>query len=463
MANPEHIAWLLEGVESWNQRREKFRLEGHDFEPDFEDTDLYEVFRYAGKLDLYGEVPLAGADLSRGKFANSNFGIAILTNADLHFADLSKANLQIADLTGANLWWARLSGTKLQSANLTGANLTAAEPWKAKLYNPVIFPAKQFQDDIEPIAAIEDVLARVQRIKNSYSATTTLYFRGERECGWELRPSVMRSELAQVESEMLTDLMTQRPGEFVELSSSLAHWVLAQHHGLQTRFLDITKNPLVALFHASENIEPEEQSREDGCLHVFAVPRALVRPFNSDLSTLIANFAKLHRREQDGILGKTFDMLGNKFRYENEREKAMRNLYQMIRQEKPHIEEQIDPRDFYRVFVVEPQLTSERIRAQSGAFLVSAFHDRFERTEILMCNEEIPVYAHYRITVSAESKAGILESLKLLNITNENLFPGLDSSAYAVTVDYITGIRRMREDDRQRRASRDLAQGEETE
>ena len=65
----------------------------------------------------------------------------------------------------------------------------------------------------------------------------------------------------------------------------------------------------------------------------------------------------------------------------------MRLLYQLIRQEKPYFEERIDPRDLYQVFVVEPQQSSERLRAQAGAFLVSAFHERFERDEILKWNK----------------------------------------------------------------------------
>ena len=455
MANPEHIAWLLEGVESWNNRREKFRLEGLRFKPDFESVDLYCVYRDADKLDLHGEIPLAGADLSEANFSKSSLNFINLTEATLYFANLTNADLEFADLTGANLWWAVLKDAKLQNAKLVGANLTATEPWKAELFNPPLMMPEQYQDEAHPLTTLEEVLPRIQRIKSSYSATTTLYFRGERECGWELRPSVMRNDLAQVESEMLTDLMTQRPDEFSGMSSALAHWVLAQHHGLQTRFLDITKNPLVALFHASDDADLRDQKKEDGCLHVFAVPRSLVRTFNSDDSRLVANFAKLHRRKQDAILGRCFDLLRNKLRYENERLEAMEELCQMIRQEKTSFDERIDPRDFYRVFVVEPQRSSERIRAQSGAFLMSAFHERFERAEIVECNKEIPVYAHYKLTISGESKDRIMEDLRLLNITRENLFPGLDTSARSVAEYYTVGIRKMREEDRRRRANRE--------
>ena len=55
---------------------------------------------------------------------------------------------------------------------------------------------------------------------------------------------------------------------------------------------------------------------------------------------------------------------------------------------------------------------------------------RFEREEVLKWNEDIPIYAHYKLNISGkdEDKDQIIRELQLLNITHENLFPGLDSS-----------------------------------
>ena len=89
-------------------------------------------------------------------------------------------------------------------------------------------------------------------------------------------------------------------------------------------------------------------------------------------------------------------------------------------------------RDFFRFFVVEPQQSFERIRAQSGAFLISAFHERFEADEILGRVENTPVYHHYRLTVPADRKEGILDELEFLNVNREVLFPGLDEAAAAI-------------------------------
>lgn len=286
----------------------------------------------------------------------------------------------------------------------------------------------------EKIKSIEDLLKECRDLKKRCADNVQLYFRGESCDSWELSPSVMRrSSLQKNESEMLNELMSRQPEAFSGLTSAFSQWVLAQHYRLKTRLLDVTRNPLVSLFFACE-----EAKDEDGRLHVFAVPSDLIKSFNSDTVSIIANFAKLRHAEQNLLLGKTPEGIdegeGSGF---NEYSYSMGRLYHFIRQEKPHFKEEIDPRDLFRIFVVEPQQSFERIRAQSGAFLISGFHERFESNEILQLNADIPVYDHYTLTVSGGSeKDYIMEDLRLLNITREALFPGLDEAAKAVAQRY---------------------------
>ena len=278
----------------------------------------------------------------------------------------------------------------------------------------------------EKIKSIEGLLKECRDLKKRYADNVQFYFRGESCDSWELRPSVMRRpSLQENESEMLNELMSRQPEAFSGLTAAFSQWVLAQHYRLKTRLLDVTRNPLVALFFACE-----EAKDADSRLHVFAVPSALIKSFNSDTVSIIANFAKLRHPEQNLLLGSE----GSDF---NEYSYSMGRLYHFIRQEKPHFKEEIDPRDLFRVFVVEPQQSFERIRAQSGAFLISVFHERFEREEILQLNDDIPVYDHYTLTVSGGSeKDYIMEDLRLLNVTRETLFPGLDEAAKAVAQRY---------------------------
>ena len=458
MANPEHIQWLLEGVDAWNARRINT-----PFVPDLSGVDVVAKFQEAGQMRSDGRALLGKLDLSEANLKGANLAEADLTLSDLSGADLTESVLALSDLTAASLAGANFTGAELFQADLSGVDLNGAifansKPWKAILAGSWAPSRTNLvpQQPCEVIKTVGAFIDRVQNIAEQYENPPdrladegfTLYFRGEHSSGWQLRPSLMRSNpktevsIAQYEGNMLLELISRRPSDFNGLSSALAEWVLGQHHGLKTRFLDVTKNPLVALFNAccQDCENGEDHPVKAGRLHIFAVPQSLIKPFNSAEVSVIANFAKLNRDDQDLILGKPYQgfylCLSDLQRYYRN---AVERLQVMIRAEKPYFTGEINLSDFYKAYVVEPQQSAERIRSQSSSFLVSAFHERFEKAQIQDVNETIPVYDHYELFVPDDSKSQIMKYLRLLNITQETLFPGLDSSAAAITRHYSGG------------------------
>ena len=497
MADKHHIDWLFEGRDAWNQRRR-----AQEFAPDFAGKDLYKAFRAKGNLDADDCIPLEWFDLRNAKFtgsmlatpfasagadmrsaslhsadfrrsclwnaklAGAHLVVALLDDADLSEArlagsfltnaqlrrtqlfgaDLTDADLRGAYLEGTNLCLATLDGADLSTATLLGVDLSGSHPWKAKLFpelDPVADPCAR--PPRRQIASVAELLEQCEALRAAAPPDRQFYFRGEARNTWPLRPNIMRfrSGVARHrarEGEMLLELMSRRPEDFASASTALDQWVLAQHHGLPTRLLDITRNPLVALLGASGGLDanPDEAPR-DGRVHVFSVPRRLIKPFTSDTVAIISNLAKLSRPEQDTLLGWTLADIEHRSpgaSFDASHERASRRLYHLIRQERPHFMELIDPRHLFQVFVVEPAQSFERIRAQSGAFLISAFHERFERSEVLGWNDRIPVYGHAVLDLPSASKASIVRELSLLEITRERLLPGLDEAASAITRQY---------------------------
>ena len=481
MADPEHVRRLLEGPTVWNDWRRHT-----DVVPDLRGEDLAARLRGSrliaadGKPGLdfinltqadlnscnFSGTSLAGAWLSGANLRGSRFENATLRLADLTRADLQEANLSGADLTGAKLGRASFKDCKLDEANLSsadlvGADLTGSRFWRASM-KEIISTEWEFCPHMcvgGEVTTIGDVLRHIREIKKHYTLyklneMPVFYFRGESQANWELAPSVMRkfkgnrSSLRNVESEMLVDLRSRRAEDFVEASSALDQMVIARHHFLPTRLLDITRNPLVALFNASEKPRecPDEERPDggfpnlDGRIHVFAVPPSLVKQFDSDTVSVITNFARLRRREQNLILGKTREDTsgdvdpgyGGGSQLRDLYASAMNRLHQFIRLEKPAFQDRTDPKDLLRVIVVEPQKSFERIRAQSGAFLISAFHERFEEAQIRKWTNDLPIYHYSTLTVPCHHKNEIVEDLATLNITRETMLPGLDEAAEAV-------------------------------
>ena len=499
MAVQQHIRWLLEGAEDWNARRER-----EPFVPDFSGADIYRDFRIAAKLDPDGNIPLSefdlghanlretrlcswrsacSADLRNATLRSADLRGAILTNAkldganligarlgranlssasfrgcklmaanldgaDLFQADLVGADLRNAFMAQSSLSYATLANADLTTANLTGARLSGSHPWTAKLFpGHDTSPKKETKEHIGQISSIAELIQAFSKLRSENDKGNEFYFRGESQNSWELRPCVMRGErdgklgLRAAEGQMLLELMSQRPEDFRDAPTALDQWVRAQHHGLKTRLLDITRNPLVALLSACGALDRDPAVSADtvGRLHVFRVPKYLIKPFNSDSIAVIANFAKLLRTEQDCVLGWTLEETFERVPDSDVNpldERILGRLYHLIRQEQPHFVERIDPRDLFRVFVVEPMQSFERIRVQSGAFLISAFHERFERTHVLKWNQAIPLYDHSTFEIPVEARKPIADELRLLNITREALLPGLDEAAKAITARY---------------------------
>ena len=111
MANQEQLDILKQGVQAWNQWRDKHP----GIRPDFISASLRD------------------ADLSGADFTNANLSGVDLISTDLISALLIGTNLQDANLSGANLTGTLLLGANLSGASLSGADLRGANLRDASL------------------------------------------------------------------------------------------------------------------------------------------------------------------------------------------------------------------------------------------------------------------------------------------------------------------------------------------
>lgn len=531
--NPRHVAWLDQGVESWNRRREE-----EPFDPVLTgivvlgDRAIERALIGLGTLlsqsDLSG-VNLSGADLRQSRFGSCVFRGADLTganltgvpslrsdfgNADLrgaklsgfesviakfqgarfgntrisgdavrgpldltsdfngtHFlySDLTGADFSDANLSGASFRGSDLSRANLVDADLTGVNLVGSRLWRARLFEEPSLetgPPHSKTFEFEGVGSLRDLQGLRQHLRDVYandyvSGRVRFYFRGEPCSQSSLRPTVMRRGLKRFERDLLTGLKTEFPTAFSGCEYAIDELAIARHFELPSRLLDVTRNPLVGVYWATDAAEGQhrgfgceeiECKRDCSCvhpgescegkLHVFAIPSDSVRTYDSDRVSIVANFARLPALQRERLLTKRqddvdFRSLGeSKSDYElprNSMNESKTTLLHNIQREKPYFTDDIDMRDLFGVFVVEPRLSFDRIRAQSGAFMLSAFHERFEGVEVAKNGPGTMLYDHHVIPVPAEKKDEIRDELDWIGVNKQTLYADVESTVEAVT------------------------------
>lgn len=99
------------------------------------------------------------------------------------------------------------------------------------------------------VNSVAEFIAQLAQIDMEEGIET--FYRGHADREWKLLPSLLRTPNgADKEHLIFRDMVSHEPLSFSECRSALDHLVQMQHYGLPTRLLDVTMNPLVALYFA---------------------------------------------------------------------------------------------------------------------------------------------------------------------------------------------------------------------
>lgn len=282
------------------------------------------------------------------------------------------------------------------------------------------------------IHSVSEFLDRIISMYSQYRHTRvpdvssiTLY-RGQSNSQWQLAPRLYREGLFDFERTLIEEFQRINPHDFDGLSL-FDRLVKMQHYGLPTRLIDMTTNPLVALFFACHG---NEQSGDSG--NVFILPGLPVfRPDNAAVK-LNAQYIFHHSGNSINLVFfveelKRFGIVSP----DNSLEKAVAFVHHYL----VHVP----------YLAVLPVLRNPRISVQEGAFLLCGMKERPLPTKggevgghgyvkfysPFDLNQPLNQIWHQAtsVTIEPENKARILSELGLLGISKGRMFPELENQA----------------------------------
>lgn len=266
-----------------------------------------------------------------------------------------------------------------------------------------------FDNDIE-ITNISEYISKIKDIRDKLldeGSSERLFFRGQCNANWDIRPSIFRNSLISVEEEMVEKAISRVPYEFINCNTAFDELTKLQHYGLPTRLLDVTMNLLVALYFACCSKEKSKEDEESKGVVYYG--SAYAKHSNDVDVVILSSLAKMRITHTTTLYDlKEMLMLDDK---------NPEHLIQTIQG---------------NIFVM-PKYSNNRLVSQNGAFLlVGAISIEEDSGDIW--NSKVrksvhnmnSVFSPERIIIPEECKDQILSELDFLNINEASLFPELE-------------------------------------
>ena len=244
-----------------------------------------------------------------------------------------------------------------------------------------------------------------------------LFYRGHENNEYNLLPSIARIShdvnyaVNKVEYALINQAKNEYPILFSETDNPLDLLIKLQHYGIPTRLLDITSNPLVALYFACRT-----DSKQYGEIFVFGNQRKNY-PIRKNI------IYKLCRRD---LFYKNKISITKFMKMVRANEGLFTNIevkkYIETNNMKSHIEECIENINF-----IYPAKSFERLFLQQGYFILLLNDYAINGNSIEHTDNLSPIPKDHkniiaRYIIPAKSKKHLLDELKMLNITESTLF-----------------------------------------
>ncbi|WP_415392491.1 FRG domain-containing protein [Paracoccus sp. SJTW-4] len=167
-------------------------------------------------------------------------------------------------------------------------------------------PPVPTQMPVDAVDTLQSFLANVLALEENPGEE--IFYRGHSDSSYLLVPPLLRRNKAgsykhfPKEEIMVRELLSVQDAQFANDRSMLDRLVRMQHFGLPTRLLDVSSNPLVALYFACSSAKTDaEGNKIDGEVIILRSPSNEVLHSDSDRVSCISNLCLMKEEEKNAM------------------------------------------------------------------------------------------------------------------------------------------------------------------
>ena len=234
----------------------------------------------------------------------------------------------------------------------------------------IIYDVKRVEPLIvESLPEFMNKVFELSKVKND----NLICYRGHGSVNYLLLPQIYRKNSKgeysyfEKEKEMYNEIQVKCFESFQQCKTHLEKLEIMQHYEIPTRLMDVTGNPLVAVYFACK-----KTSKEIGEVIILSVERDKIKWPSSDTVSILSSLAALSYEDKQKLTNNTKS---------EAKEKSKAKLLGEIRNEKPAFVDQIQMKDCSRIVYINAPMNNKRIINQQGAFLIYGLQ-RIKNTSI---------------------------------------------------------------------------------